>query len=219
MRSQWLPFGATVLVACAAAGIAADTPAPGKTTVTVQNGVNGYAGTIDVEIWAVSPNTCLEGNPSASSDADNDGGESQVLIRFESIVGDRPGQVPPHSAVHSAKLVVSAFDEGNPVHLHRMLVPWKRTATWNGLVAGVTADGLEASKKVDSFTFGKISASTSAIPFQVTDTVQAWVNGEANFGWVFINTGTNGWDFYTSEFEEVKQRPRLIVEFTPRTGK
>ena len=96
-----------------------------------------------------------------------------------------------------------------------MLVPWKPTATWNSLVAGVTADGLEASRQKDGFTFGKISASTSAIPFEVTDTVQAWVNGEANHGWVFINTGGNGWDFYTSEFDDVKQRPKLVVEFTP----
>jgi hypothetical protein len=198
---------------------AAEKPAAGKTTATYQNGVHGYEGTVDIEIWAVSPNTCLEGNPSASSDADNDGGESQILLRFESIIGDRPGQIPPRSTVHSAKIIVSAFDEGNPVHLHRMLVPWKRTATWNSMVAGVTADGLEASKKVDSFTFGKISASTSEIPFDVTDTVQAWVNGEANFGWVFINTGTNGWDFYTSEFEEVKQRPKLVVVFTPPKGR
>jgi hypothetical protein len=98
-----------------------------------------------------------------------------------------------------------------------MLVPWKRTATWNSLVAGVTADGLEASAQKDSFTFGKISASSSDIVFEVTDTVQAWVNGKANHGWVFINTGPNGWDFYTSEFEDVKQRPRLLVEFTPPT--
>ena len=215
MRMKRLLIGLTALITSIAAGSAADKPTPRRTTVAFQNGVKGYEGTIDVEIWAVSPNTCLEGNPNASSDANNDGGESQILIRFESIIGNKPGQVPPNSTIHSAKLVVSAFDEGNPVHLHRMLVPWKRTATWNSLVAGVTADGLEASKKVDSFTFGKISASSSEIPFPVTDTVQAWVNGEANFGWVFINTGGNGWDFYTSEFDDVKQRPKLVVEFTP----
>jgi hypothetical protein len=78
---------------------------------------------------------------------------------------------------------------------------------------------LEASKKVDSITFGKISASSSEAPFQVTDTVQAWVNGEANFDWVFINTGTNGWDFYTSEFEEVKQHgPLLWCAPAPASG-
>jgi hypothetical protein len=109
---------------------------------------------------------------------------------------------------------VSAFDEGTTVHLHRILVPWKSTATWNSLIAGLTADGLDVSKQKDGFTFGKISASTSAISFDVTDTVQAWANGAANHGWVFINTGGNGWDFYTSEFEDVKQRPKLVVEFT-----
>ena len=81
------------------------------------------------------------------------------------------------------------------------------------MVGGVTADGLEALKQKDSFTFGKISASSSEIRFEVTDTVQAWANGKPNYGWVFINTGGNGWDFYTSEFEDMKQRPKLIVEF------
>ncbi len=33
-------------------------------------------GTVDLEIMAVAPNTCLEGNPNASSDADNAGGRS-----------------------------------------------------------------------------------------------------------------------------------------------
>ncbi|MBY0456662.1 MAG: DNRLRE domain-containing protein [Gemmataceae bacterium] len=186
-----------------------------KTQLTFQDGVNGYASTIDVEIWAVSTNTCLEGNPNASSDADNDGGESQILLRFDDIIGDKPGQIPPKSAIHSAKMIVSAFDPGDTVHLHRMLVPWKRTATWANMVEGVTADGLEASKQKDSFTFGKIAASSSEIVFEVTDTVQAWAAGKPNYGWVFINTGANGWDFYTSEFEDVKQRPKLIVEYTP----
>lgn len=185
-----------------------------KRTVTFREGVNSNTGTVDLEIWAVSPNTCLNGNTNASSDANNDGGESQVLMRFDGIIGDKPGQIPPKSAIHSATLVIGAFDEGTTVHLHRMLVPWKATATWNSLVGGVTADGLEASKQKDGFTFGKISASTSAIPFEVTDTVQAWANGKPNHGWVFINTGGNGWDFYTSEFEDVKQRPKLVVEFT-----
>lgn len=211
-------FAALVAVCGALVGFTADPPAPkadGKRTVTFQEGVNGYAGTVDLEIWAVSPNTCLEGNINASSDADNDGGESQVLMRFDDIISAKAGLIPPKSAIHSATLVVGAFDEGTTVHLHRMLVPWKRTATWNSLVAGVTADGLEASKQKDSFTFGKISASTSAITFEVTDTVQAWANGKPNYGWVFINTGGNGWDFYTSEFEDAKQRPKLVVEFTP----
>jgi hypothetical protein len=190
-----------------------------RATVSFQQGVGGYSGTVDTEIWALAVNTILESNPNASSDADNDGGESQVLIRFDEILGKAPEKIPPHATVHAAKLRVSAFDEGNTVNLHRMLVPFGCTATWNSLVSGVSADGLEASRHKDSFTFGKIAANSSEIIFDVTDTVQAWVNGEANHGWVFLNTGGNGWDFYTSEFDSVSQRPKLVVEFTPRESK
>jgi len=182
--------------------------------LSFQQGVDAYTGTVDTEIWALAPTTILESNPNASSDADNDGGESQVLICFEDILGTEPRQIPPQATVHSAKLVVSAFDQGNTVNLHRMLVPFDRSATWNGLVSGVSADGLEASRHKDSFTFGKIAANSSEIVFDVTDTVQAWVNGEANHGWVFLNTGGDGWDFYTSEFDNVSQRPKLMVAFT-----
>jgi hypothetical protein len=138
--------------------------------------------------------------------------ENRDFRSFERIVGNGPGQIPPGAAIHSAKLYVSAFDQGDTVHIHRMLVPWQRQATWSTLVAGVTADGTEASRHRESFTFGKIAANSSLIPFDVTDSVQAWVKGTANFGWVFINTRGNGLDFYTCEFDDVKQRPKRVVE-------
>jgi hypothetical protein len=181
--------------------------------------VGGYDGTVDIELWALAPTTVLDTNPNATTDANNDGGESQILLRFEGIIGTRPGQIPPGSAIRSATLTVSAFDQGDTVHLHRMLVPWPRQATWTTMVAGVTADGMEASRHRESFTFGKIAANSSAIPFDVTDSVQAWASGAPNFGWVFINTGGNGWDFYTHEFEDVKQRPLLVVEYVPPKSK
>jgi hypothetical protein len=179
--------------------------------------VHGYDGTVDIELWALAPTTILDTNPNATTDANNDGGESQILLRFEKMIGNERGQIPPGSMVESATLTVSAFDQGDTVFLHRMLVPWSRQATWSSMIAGVTADGMEASRHRESFTFGKIAANSSAIPFNVTDSVQAWVNGAANHGWVFINTGGNGWDFYTHEFEDVNQRPRLVVEYrSPR---
>jgi hypothetical protein len=188
-------------------------------TVTFQSGVNGYDGTVDIELWALAPTTILDSNPNATTDANNDGGESQILLRFEKITGNGPGQIPPGSMVRSATLTVSAFDQGDTVYLHRMLVPWPRQATWSTMIAGVTADGLEASRHRESFTFGKIAANSSAIPFDVTDSVQAWASGAANHGWVFINTGGNGWDFYTHEFDDVSQRPKLVVEYKPPQSK
>jgi hypothetical protein len=177
-----------------------------STKIIFQNGIDGYQGTVDTEIWALAPTTLLDSNPNASSDANNDGGESQVLIRF-----DR--SIPLRSQIVSARLLVSAFDQGSTVNLHRMLVPFPKAATWSSMIDGVSADGLEASRQKDSFTFGKIAANTSVVVFDVTDTVQAWVSGQANHGWVFLNTGGNGWDFYSSEFDDIGQRPKLIVEY------
>ena len=196
-------------------GIDSNKPKAPSTTkkVAFQDGVDRYAGTVDTEIWALAPTTFLESNPNASSDADNDGGESQVLIRFDGILGDGPKQVPLGARIVAARMLVSAFDQGSTVNLHRMLVPFTRSATWNSMIDGVSADGREASRHKDSFTFGKIAANSSTVTFDVTDTVQAWASGQANRGWVFLNTGGNGWDFYASEFDDIKQRPQLVIEF------
>ena len=212
--SRSLKSGFIAAMAICLIPVVARTEPPANRILTFQQGVNGYAGTIDTEIWALATTTILSANPNASSDANNDGGESQVLLRFENIIGDQPRQIPPKSRVRSAKLLVSAFDQGDTVNLHRMLVPFEASATWNSMVSGVSCDGLEASRHKDSFTFGKIAANSSEIVFDVTDTVQTWVSGEANHVWVFINTGGNGWDFYTSEFENQSQRPKLVVELS-----
>ncbi len=200
---------------------------PAAKTVTFRQGVEGYKGTVDTEIWALATTTILDGNPNASSDANNDGGESQVLMRFDDIIASgepkagaaKTPRVPKRATVHSARLLVSAFDQGDTVNLHRLLVPFDRGSTWNSMVSGLSADGLEASRHKDSFTFGKIAANSSEIVFDVTDTVQAWVNGTPNHGWVFINTGGNGWDFYASEFDNPAQRPTLVIEYSERPSK
>ena len=43
----------------------------------------------------------------------------------------------------------------------------------------------------------------------LTAAVQAWVNGQANYGWFFEPTSSDGWDFETAEG---KQPPALVVE-------
>lgn len=174
-----------------------------------------YRGCVDTEIWELSPHKVMESFDVVTSDANNDGGESQILMRFDGIFGKNPGQIPPESRIRKATLVVTAFDPGTTVNLHRMLVPWPKSATWNNMVAGISADGQEASRHKESFTFGKITANKQTVRFEVTDSVQAWSSGKPNHGWVFLNTGANGWDFYSSEYVEMESRPSLEVEFLP----
>ncbi|MFN3189008.1 MAG: DNRLRE domain-containing protein [Aureliella sp.] len=211
----WLLLVSAVSVADEPGKARSRTGRSSEQTVSFQNGFNGYKGTVDTEIWALASKTHLHKNPNASSDANNDGGESQVLMRFDEIIGNKAGQIPPHSTILSAKLIVSAFDQGTTVNLHRMLVPFPECATWDSMVSGVSADGYEASRHKDGFTFGKIAASSSGAIFDVRDTIQLWVNGRKNHGWVFLNTGGNGWDFYVSEFERKDEHPKLVVRFVP----
>ena len=60
-------------------------------SASFQQGVDGYQGVVDTEIWALAGTTILESNSNASSDANNDGGESQVLLKFNDLVGPGAG--------------------------------------------------------------------------------------------------------------------------------
>ena len=211
-----LPLSIAILISLGSVAVLA-VETPTLKTVTFCNGKDGYKETIDVEIWALAPTTILNSNPQVTVDENNGGAESQVLMRFDGIFGEGENQIPLGASISSARLEVGAFDQGNTVHLHRMLVPFGKAPTWNKMISGVSADDLESLRVTETFTFGKISAASSSVHFEVTETLQAWSNGAKNHGWVFINTGGDGWDFYSSDFDKVAQRPRLIVKFSPPT--
>ncbi len=206
-------LGVLLSVTCGAEAQEQRPTTKGTRTLTFQQGVRGYKKTLDTELWEVAPNKPLFDSGTVTVDGNNSGGESQVLMRFDRIIGKGLAQIPPRSTILSAKLVVRAFDPGNTVNVHRMLVPWKKSATWNNMVSGVAANGLEASRNKDGFTFGKLLADQQSVEFDVTDTVQFWVNGQPNYGWVFMNMGGNGWDFHSSESKDTGARPKLVVQF------
>ena len=216
MRSIWFAKCALpVLCLALAGGFVASAESTGQKSITFCQGVDGYDQMLDVEIWQLAPTTILNSNPQLTVDESNGGGESQVLMRFDGIFGTKEKQIPPGSTIVSARLEVSAFDQGDTVHVHRMLVPFGKAPTWNKMVSGISADDQEAMRGSETFTFGKISAAITFIPFEVTNTVQAWSNGAENHGWAFMNIGGNGWDFYASDFDKPAQRPRLVVKFIP----
>ena len=192
-------------------------PPTGK--LSFQHGVNGYKGTVDVEVWSIAPGKALEKQGTLTSDGNNGGGESQVLMRFDGIFGKSGEQIPRNARIKSATLRVVAFDPGTTVYVHRVFVPWTAAATWNGLANGLTIDNIEASTVRDGFTFGQINMDRQSVEFDVTQTVQHWSDGEQNYGWVFVNTGSNGWDFYSADWHEIELRPTLFVEYEVRTPK
>ena len=189
-------------------------PRVGK--VRFRQGLAGYDQMRDVEVWSIAPTKPLHKQGTLTSDGNNGGGESQVLMCFDNIIGEGASQIPENSRIVAANLKVTAFDPGTTVYVHRLFVPWTSAATWDRLANGISIDNVEASTVRDGFTFGQINMDRQSVEFDVTQTVQHWADGEKNHGWVFVNTGSNGWDFYSADWHEEELRPTLEVEFQVR---
>lgn len=174
-------------------------PEPGSETVTFQAGNGGYDGTIDTYLQEAAPS---ENNGSTGvlnvdrSDPRGSGHPVQALVRFDDIVGSASGQIPSGASVSSATLTVETTGRGDGAALHRMRRNWSESDTWDSLGDGVQADGSEAASSADVET-GSVSTGPTAI--DVTTSVRAWVDGSANYGWAFLPSGRDGWDFYSAE--------------------
>lgn len=181
-------------------------------------GAAGYNQAVDTYIEA--------GIPTATHGADGvivvDGSPlSQGLICFKGLVGANAGQVPPNSLIASAKLLimtgnVSGDLSANNIALHRMLVDWDATATWDSLAAGVSTDGIEAATS-PGFTLLPNQQNNWAI-FDATNAVQSWTdNPSSNFGWLLQPLGSDGWRWISSE-GTTSLRPALEVTWYACSG-
>lgn len=153
-----------------------------------------------------------------------DGGtpnESQVLLRFDNFVGTNYWQVPSNAVIVSAELLIKVNNPGQGGTMHRMLIPWDATNdTWDSLGGGVDLDDVEARSTYDSqiaVQSGTGLTGTGIISIGVTPDIQAWVNGENNFGWVIAGWPflTDGTGFSPSEVPTVGDRPRIRVKWLP----
>ncbi len=170
-------------------------------------GVNGYTGTQDAEIHSnAQADTTLGAATQVGSDLD-DAGIAQGLFRFDGLFGSSATQIPQGARIISATLILNQVDAGSVLNVHRMLIPWDQaTVTWNSLVDGVTADGIEVATQIDATTANGLGA------IDVRASLQAWSDGQANNGWAFLSTGTDGVDMGSSESGSP---PQLSVVFVP----
>jgi hypothetical protein len=190
-------------------------------TVTFQEGFADYMGTQDTELRGADPDQDVgqrTGYSSDQQDASEFGtglpaGTNFVLIRFDNIIGNNVGQIPPGATILSATLTMRTTDAGNSPNLHRMLVDWNESSTWNSMNGGIQFDNVEAATTADATNIGGGPAGSDRV-INVRAAVQAWANGTPNFGWVLNPTGTDGQDFNSSEAGDQGTRPKLDVRFT-----
>ncbi len=209
------------VMAATTLSILIDTSIVPPVTLSFQQGVGGYIGTKDTMIRSADPTTNFatyfqSGYPyQYNADTDSSGGPSQVLLRFDNIIGS--SQIPSGSAIISATLRIRSTDDGNGGKLHRILQTWVDTdVTWNNSFGGngIQADGISEAASLEDDGVPSNFPDTD-VDLDVTATVQAWADGVTNNGWAILPNGTNGWHIAAAEYPAPDEgyRPELIVTF------
>jgi hypothetical protein len=182
---------------------------------TFQEGVSGYSGTQDTFLEQNTPDTSHD---ESLIKVENDPPQVQHgLIRFDNIFGGGAGQIPLGSIINSATLTVEVDNvsaAGAQIRLHRMLVTWPESATWNSMTNGIQPDDAEAMSAHDA----QVTDPASTGPEVITGlaaALQAWSDGDPNYGWALISNSADGWDVDSSEAVTSSARPLLTVDWTP----
>ncbi len=201
---------------------------------TFQDGVNGYNGTSDGYIDGENIFGKFGQDPVVRVDQVKGEGEDPIdvvrpqqgLLRFDNVFGNGGTQVPEGSKIFDAFVTVNVqnVSSGADVRFFRMLQNWEQVnTTWvdpqgnagNGIVNGVTPDGIEATSEPDARVLDPGRAGLVQIPLNV-DTIQSWANGSLdNFGWSIVSDAGSLWAFNSSDaFLMGTFRPELTILYT-----
>lgn len=152
---------------------------------------------------------------------------SQVLMRFDNIIGTELGQVPTNCQIISAELVLTVPNSGHGGVFHRMLIPWDATNdTWGNLGGGIQQDDVE-SLAISDVAWGAMmkpdgtysgTSGSGRLAIGVTPDVEAWASGQTNYGWVIRpwDFADNGTGFNPCEYTNVLARPMLRITWIPK---
>ncbi|MBC7251938.1 MAG: DNRLRE domain-containing protein, partial [Anaerolineae bacterium] len=182
-------------------------------TVSFQEGVNGYTGTVDTFIMESDPETARGDENWVEWDNDdpyNSGNSNFGLIRFDNIFGSSSNQIPPGATIESATLAYVVNNSGDPGELNEVAVDWGEDVTYNSFG---TDSGVQASDY--GTLIGTANGDSGTQTIDVTASLVAWASDPAaNRGWIFRPTDSNGVEFRSSEYEISSQRPRLEVTYS-----
>ena len=185
-----------------------------------RNGVNGYNGNRDKELRSSGGDSFNGQETSISVDGDDGSPGRQPnhgLIAFEGIIGPGASQLPGDAEIERAVLTLEVFNAGSGFSVHELLINWSESSTWQSFGSGVQANNIEAvATPIDSFgsNNGSSNVDFGTLEIDVTSTIAGYLDGSlSNFGWALVPfaNGTNGIDFFTSEFEDFDLRPSLQI--------
>ena len=154
----------------------------------------------DAQITADAPTTA--NGTGLSLNVDGQAPHAHALVKFPFLTGSGTGQVPPGSVVTAATLLVNCTNTGQAMRLYRLTQSWTEDeATWNERAVGLPWGSAGADGAASNAGVAAVGDCTTAglRQIDITSFVQEWTNGSPNYGLVFIESGTDGIDFDSSE--------------------
>ncbi len=188
-----------------------------STTVSFQQGVNGYSGAADTKIRSDAATTNYGADPVLEIDGSPD---YAALLRFDL------SSIPAGKTITSVSLSVNVTDvSSQPYEIYAMRRSWSESsATWNQASSGVawsTVGANNTSTDRENTVLGALSSSSTGVrtfTFNASGVakVQAWVNTpSSNHGFViqdYVNN-TDGLDISSKENGTAANRPKLTVTY------
>ena len=147
-------------------------------------------------------------------DGSDGGGENLGVLWF-----DIPDLALTDTTINSATLALHVDNEGDSGEAHRINVDWLSgpdggdDVTFNNFPGGPGIVAGDNALLDVSFATGFLNAGT-VYEVDVTADIQAWADGEPNYGWGFLPTAGNGTGI-TSFEHATNPVPTLTIDFTP----
>jgi len=145
----------------------------------IRSNPRDYTGALDTGVW-------WDGSSSI-------GHFDAALVQFTDIIGLGPYQLRPHERVSRATLryyVDTAFDAiaiGNSASLHEISIPWNASVTTFNTFTGT--QGLNEAEYRVPMVATALATRAGWFEIDVTASVNGWVNGTSNNGWIWLPTG------------------------------
>ncbi len=192
-----------------------DASPPTQVTVSFQQGVNGYEGTVDTFFSKASTNSSYGSNTTMLWDINPPSTEADSLLRFENIFGANAGQVPLGSTITTAVLTVKLEVGGTvaPGRMHNVLVNWSENVTYNTFGGDPGYDQSDVSASFTPAPFSAQPCPCAATTMDVTASVASWSGDTKNFGWMFVPVNFNLVSIASSEAGIISSRPKLEITY------
>ncbi len=188
-------------------------------TLSLRQGVNGYAGMSDLYIDSAAPDQNTNNLPKLMVFYQD---IRHSLLRFDLAA------LPANSIVTTATLELYQYGSSGlapmTLNAHRVLCVWApSTATWNQLNSTTRWEkpGASGSKDRETVTAGAVELlqTSGLVELNITPLVQAWLDQPAlNYGLLLRGISDRGhyYAFYSSESGDVNVRPRLVIQYQDR---